>query len=80
MNDSYQAIYDATRSRIGNADVGSAVAEAARSAFDLGGILCQAQNSIQHVELELIRPSVIFRPKLYIDGNQWCALLGENLQ
>ena len=26
------------------------------------------------------RPSVLFRPKLSKDGNQWCALLGNNLQ
>jgi hypothetical protein len=26
------------------------------------------------------RPSAVFRPKLTIDGNQWCALYGENLQ
>ena len=25
-------------------------------------------------------PSVIWRPKLFIDGNQWCALYGENIQ
>lgn len=25
-------------------------------------------------------PSVLFRPRLYIDGNQWCALYGENIQ
>jgi hypothetical protein len=25
-------------------------------------------------------PSVIWRPKISIDGNQWCALYGENLQ
>ena len=25
-------------------------------------------------------PSVLFKPKLSIDGNQWCALYGENLQ
>lgn len=25
-------------------------------------------------------PSVMFRPALSIDGNQWCALYGENLQ
>jgi len=27
-----------------------------------------------------IRPSTIFKPKLSIDGNQWCALFGDNLQ
>lgn len=26
------------------------------------------------------RPSAIFRPRLSIDGNQWCALYGDNLQ
>jgi hypothetical protein len=25
-------------------------------------------------------PSVLFRPKLSIDGDQWCALYGDNLQ
>jgi hypothetical protein len=25
-------------------------------------------------------PSYMYRPKLSIDGNQWCALYGENLQ
>jgi len=26
------------------------------------------------------RPAVIWKPKLSLDGNQWCALFGENLQ
>ena len=26
------------------------------------------------------RPSYLWKPKLSIDGNQWCALYGENLQ
>lgn len=25
-------------------------------------------------------PSAIYRPKLFVDGSQWCALLGENIQ
>lgn len=25
-------------------------------------------------------PSAVFKPRLSIDGNQWCALYGENLQ
>lgn len=29
---------------------------------------------------ELRRPSNVYRPRLYIDGNQWCALYGDNLQ
>lgn len=26
------------------------------------------------------RPSFLYRPRLFIDGNQWCALYGENIQ
>ena len=29
---------------------------------------------------EYSRPSVVWKPKLFVDGNQWCALFGENLQ
>lgn len=28
----------------------------------------------------LSRPSYLLHPRLSIDGNQWCALYGENLQ
>ena len=27
-----------------------------------------------------ITPSVIWKPRLSIEGNQWCALYGDNLQ
>lgn len=26
------------------------------------------------------RPCVLFKPRLSIDGNKWCALYGDNLQ
>ena len=26
------------------------------------------------------KPHVLMRPKVYIDGDQWCALYGENIQ
>lgn len=26
------------------------------------------------------RPFVLLRPDVFLDGNQWCALYGENLQ
>ena len=29
---------------------------------------------------ELLAPSVRLRPKLYIDGNKWCALYGDDIQ
>lgn len=38
------------------------------------------QESFQQVAYEQTRPAVLFKPKLFLDGNQWCALLGDNLQ
>jgi hypothetical protein len=38
------------------------------------------QESFQQVAYEQMRPAVIFKPRLFPDGNQWCALLGEDLQ
>ena len=40
------------------------------------------QSSTHYAALvaETCRPSVIFKPKFYIDGNSWCALYGDNLQ
>jgi hypothetical protein len=33
----------------------------------------------QEAAWEQQRPSVVFKPTLSRDGNQWCALFGENL-
>jgi len=39
-----------------------------------------AQATVQEVAARYGDPSAIYRPRLSIDGNQWCALYGENLQ
>lgn len=36
--------------------------------------------SIQEIAARYGDPSAIYRPALSIDGDQWCALYGENLQ
>lgn len=79
MNDSYQAIYDAVRSRISGGDVGHAVQTALRDA-NLSHYAEMAMRSVQDVASEYMRPSVMMRPSLSIDGNMWCALYGDNLQ
>ena len=76
MNDNYQAVYDAVRSRI----TGVNLSEAARSAMDFSFAQEQISSAAIAVSSELIRPSVMYHPKIFIDGNQWCALYGENLQ
>lgn len=39
-----------------------------------------AKASIEAAASVYERPSAVFKPRLSIDGNQWCALYGENLQ
>jgi hypothetical protein len=40
----------------------------------------EAAQCFQTIWDHAIQPSVLYRPALSIDGNQWCALYGENLQ
>ena len=79
--DSYQPIYDAVRSRIQGGDVGQAMEAALREAFGMAShhMACVAQD-FTIAASEQRRPSVLYRPALSIDGNQWCALYGDNLQ
>lgn len=79
MSDSYQAIYDAVRSKISGGNIADAVADVARSAFDISFLLPHAQQEIYAVSHEMQRPSVLFRPRIFPDGNEWCCLLGDNL-
>lgn len=74
----YQAIYDAVRSRISNGDIGSAVQEAIRSA-GLSHYGQMVQISAQAALGQYERPSAIYRPRLYVDGDKYCALYGDDI-
>lgn len=39
-----------------------------------------AAQAYRRFEEVMTEPCVVYRPKIFIDGNQWCALYGENLQ
>lgn len=83
MSDSYQAIYDAVRSRISGGNIGDAIESVARDAFDIGNQkqqLTQAIWAIENAATDHARPSAVYRPRIFPDGDQWCALYGENLQ
>lgn len=75
-----QAIYDAVRSRLHNCDVGSAVERVCRDSFDISHQVAIIAQEFSITADEQRRPSVLFRPRLFIDGDCWCALYGENLQ
>lgn len=81
MSDAYQPIFDAVRSRISGCDAGQVMEQVLRESFSMADhmILCVAQEW-SGAALEQQRPSVLFRPSIKVDGNQWCALYGENLQ
>lgn len=38
------------------------------------------KEAIQQAAQCYTAPNVIYKPRLYRDGNQWCALLGTDLQ
>lgn len=83
MSDTYQAVYDAVRSRLSNGDIGQAV----QSAMHDANLSHYAECAAHAVGFEAARvadacttPSVLYRPALSIDGNQWCALYGVNVQ
>lgn len=75
----YQAVYDAVRSKIGSCDVRSIVEDACRGAFDTGMTWPLIQQEFGIAAGEMQRPSAIYRPSVAPDGNKWCALYGENL-
>lgn len=77
--DSYQPIYDAVRSRISNGDIGHAVECAIREA-NLSHYVAMAAESAREAAAEHCRPSVLFKPAIFIDGDQWCALYGDDIQ
>ena len=74
--DNYQAVYDAVRSKIGYLDT-SVLSDRITHCFDFS---CQIAAMFESIEYENIRPCVMMKPKISIDGNQWCVLYGDNLQ
>ncbi len=81
--DTYQPIFDAVRSRLSNGDIGHAVAESMREANVAHYVDCALVNIVAEVSRAVdsyATPSAIYKPSLSIDGNQWCALYGSNLQ
>ena len=76
---SYQAIYDAVRSRISNGDIGSAV-ESVLRVENIGHYAMMAGEAIRAAASEYERPSVLYRPRIYVDRDKWCALYGDDLQ
>lgn len=76
---SYQPIYDAVRSRISGGDIGAAIRDVAFQQFDISHMKAILLQDFSIAAQEMARPSVLFKPTLSIDGDMWCALLGDNI-
>lgn len=81
MGDSYQAIYDAVRSRVHGGNVAEAIQSAIREA-NIGHYFRLAQDEFafntRRVAEAMQRPSALYRPDISLDGNKWCALYGRD--
>lgn len=82
MTDTYQAVYDAARSRMSNGDIGSAVQSAVTSQLGSAShYLEELRDSYLTAANEMQRPSVLYRPQLIADlghrpSGRWCATYG----
>jgi len=75
MGDNYQAVYDAIRSRFHMPDI----SEIIRNAWDISWQVDAVKTEFINAAYEMQRPSVIYKPELYPDGDMWCALFGADL-
>lgn len=80
MSDSYQAIYDAVRSRISGGNIGEVAEAVLRGSFDISRTVEVLKWEFCQLASEHRRPSVLYRPTLSADGTAWMALYGANLQ
>lgn len=78
--DSYSAIYNAAREQIRPCHAESIIRDVAYQCFDMGMARALLQEAIAIVRNEHTRPSVMYRPEVFIDGASWCALYGKDLQ
>lgn len=55
-------------------------AASAKAACEVAWAMNEFINQVVQVTQLQMSPHVLLKPRLCIDGNQWCALYGENLQ
>ena len=78
---SYQATYDAIRNRFPHVDAEQIMGNVMRqSGWDISFAMSAVKEEFLRAAAEQQRPFMLLRPAISIDGNQWCALYGENLQ
>jgi hypothetical protein len=69
------------RSRLHGIDINGAVRDVI--GLNVGGLshaIDMLRGEFLTVAYEMQRPSVVFKPEVFQDGDAWCCLLGENIQ
>ena len=66
----YDATYSATCEILREAHIGHYVEQA----------YMRYTECVERIMEEHTRPSAIYKPKVYLDGDVWCALYGSNIQ
>jgi len=79
MSETFDAVY-AVVNRAFSGFCPTSIFENAVRGMDISYYADRASCSVQEVAGEYTRPSVMMRPTIAIDGNEWCALYGDNLQ
>ena len=73
--------FDLEAAKRGERMVRSAVSlELSGASSYLNDIRQEAYFHIGQVASAMQLPSAIYRPRIFMDGNKWCALYGENIQ
>lgn len=79
MSETYDAVYHVV-SRAFSGFCPSSILENATRNMDISHYANMASHAVQEAAMEYTRPSVTMRPKVFMDGDKWCALYGDNLQ
>ena len=76
MSDNYQAVYDAVKQSMPNMNM---LCQDIVGQFDFSHHAEIVKQDLLNIAYQQTRPSVLFRPSIQPDGNQWCVLYGESL-
>jgi hypothetical protein len=76
---SYDAIYAAVRSRISGCDAKEAIYTAVTDALQSNGVDYHLGGMCNAIQEAATAPHVLLRPHIYVDGNKWCCMYGDNL-
>jgi hypothetical protein len=50
------------------------------SSMTANAVIHRYNQACGFIEQASTMPSVLYKPKIYKDGNKWCCLLGKNIQ